>query len=478
MADFGFVGAAYQAPSIYQNASECINFYTEVDATKQEPERGTIALYPTPGLLRKLQLDAAEVRGMYVLPGGQSMLAICGASVYIIGANFTSTLIGSLNTSAGQIGMADNGISIYIGDGPNRYSYNIASQLLATIAPSDGGFSGSSAVSYVDDFFVYNNPATNQWGATSPLSTVSPNLSFSSKDSGSGNLVTLIADHREVFLLGERDTERWVNVGSFPFPFQRIPGASIQHGCAAKYSVKRLGESIAFLSQDDRGQAVVVQMQGYQPKRISTHAVENDINTGVISDAVAYTYQLEGHEFYVLNFPSQDKTWVYDLATSAWHKRASRDDLNNLHRHRGNCSAVFQGLVLVGDYANGKIYSLDAKTYTDDGVAILRMRRCMHLTHELKRIYHHSLQIQFQPGVGLETGQGSDPQVMLRWSDDGASTWSQYYPLKIGKTGAYRNRAVKRVLGAARDRVYEVTITDPVNAVIISAELQTSEGSN
>jgi hypothetical protein len=175
-----------------------------------------------------------------------------------------------------------------------------------------------------------------------------------------------------------------------------------------------------------------------------------------------------------MNLPTQDKTWVYDLATQLWHKRAYRDALNVLHRHRSNCAATFQGLNIVGDYENGLVYALDRSTYTDNGAAILRMRRCHHITDELKRVYYEELQIQFQPGVGLATGQGSDPQMMLRWSNDGGSTWSSYYPIAIGKIGKYKNRAIKRRLGEARDRVFEVTITDPVNAVIVSANLITS----
>lgn len=480
MADFtGFVGSAYQAPSIYQDAQECINWYLETDPTKPQESRGVQALYPTPGLLMKFQFaNVAEVRCMYALPGGASMLAVCGNKLYLVSAAFVATAVGTLATTAGQVSISDNRISAYIVDGSNRYSYTIASNVFATISPSDGAFTGADRVDYCDNFFVYNMPGSNQWAATGALSTVTPALSFSSKDSSPDNIVTLIVDHREVFLIGEKTTERWVNVGSFPFPFQRIPGTSTQHGCVAKNSIARLGESVCWLSQDGRGQAIVIMMAGYTPQRKSTHAVENDIFGGVIKDAIAYTYQQAGHEFYVLTFPTQDKTWVYDLATDTWHKRAYRDNLNILHRHWSNCQVVFQGLNLVGDYANGRVYSLDLNTYTDNGQPILRLRRTPHLTSSLKRIFYDFLQVQFQPGVGLSTGQGSSPQMMLRWSDDGASTWSAYNAVAIGAIGAFKNRAIKRRMGWARDRVYEVSITDPVRAVIISAELQTSSGSS
>lgn len=481
MADFaGFVGPAYKAPSVYQDAQECINWYVEIDPTKEDGARGKNALYPTPGLIQQIQLNIAEVRGMYSKAGGNTLYIVCGSTLYSVNSSLVATSIGSLASSSGQVSMneqtASNGstLALFISDGANRYVYTYSTSALATVR--DGGFTGAGKVDYVDGFVVYNNPGTNQWGCTSFEATSSQALSYAIKASAADNIVTLITDHREVFLLGEKTTEVWVNVGAFPFPFDIVPGTSIQHGCAAKYSVAKLAESIAWLSQDTRGQAIVINLAGYQPKRISTHAVENDIGSGVINDAIAYTYQQGGHEFYVLTFPTQDKTWVYDLSTQEWHKRASRDSMNVLHRHWSNCHAVFQGLSLVGDYANGKIYALDRNTYTDNGTAIQRLRRTPHMTDGLNRVFYEHLQVQFAPGVGLVTGQGSAPQIMLRWSDDGGSTWSSYYFLPIGKIGEFKNRAIKRKMGWARDRVYEVSITDPVNAVLVSAELIASKG--
>ena len=479
MADFaGFVGPAYSARSIYQDDQELINWYIEIDPLKEEGERGRSTLYPTPGLTQQLNLGtSAEVRGMYVPFGGTTLYVVSGNTLFSVNSSFLATAIGTLGTNSTPVSMVDNRICLYIVDGSNRYTYTYATGVFTNVGTSDGGFIGANKVDYVDDFIVYNCPNNNQWGCTSPLSGVSPNLSFSSKDSSPDNIVSLIADHRQILLIGETTTEQWINVGSFPFPFQRIPGTSMQHGCAAQNSVTLLGESTAWLACDLSGSPVVIHMVGYQPQRISTHAVENDISNGMtVSDAIGFRYRENGHEFYMLTFPTQDKTWCYDLATQEWHKRASIDTLNIMHRHRANCFAYFQGLNLVGDFSNGLIYSLDKNNYTDNGNPILRLRRAPHITNGLNRVFHESLQIQFQPGVGLVTGQGSIPKCMLRWSNDGGSTYSNPYFINIGAIGQYRNRAIKKQLGLARDRIYEVSITDPVFAAIISAELTISTG--
>ena len=137
---------------------------------------------------------------------------------------------------------------------------------------------------------------------------------------------------------------------------------------------------------------------------------------------------------------------------------------------------IFQEIILVGDYQNGSIYQLSLQTFTENGATLPRIRRCPHLTSDLKRQFFDDLQIQFQPGIGLSSGQGSIPKAMLRWSDDGGSTWSGEHWANIGRQGKYKNRAIWRRLGYARDRIFEVVVTDPVYAVVISANLNASVG--
>lgn len=484
--DFGFVGPSYVAASIYQDDQECINWFPEVDKNKKaesviaQDKRGVIALYPTPGLLLKVTLATGQpVRALWTIPGGATLLAVCGSGFYTVSAFFSATLVGTLSSTNGPVSMTDNGTSAYLVDGPNRYSYTFATGVFAQIAATDGAFTGGTMVDIVDNFLVYNNPGTQQFGNTNASSTVSGALNFSSADSSPDQLVSLIVVSREVFFLKEKVVEVWGDAGSFPVPFARISGTNMQHGCAAPFSVARLGEGAAWLSQDTRGNRVVVRTNGYSPLRISTHAVEQAIgNYGTFADAIAYTYQQAGHEFYVLTFPSADATWVYDLATDMWHKRAWRDANNVLHRHRSNCCAVFQGQVIVGDYANGNLYAFSNSNYTDNGDLIPCIRRCPHLTTDLKNQFFHDLQLQFQPGVGLQTGQGTNPQAMLKWSDDGGSTWSNEHWTTIGLVGKYKNRAIWRRLGWARDRIFEVAVTDPVYRTIISANLNASVGAH
>lgn len=484
MPDFGFVGEAYSALSPTQDAQELVNWYPEVDRTKSPEERGVVALYPTPGFIAKTFFgDNLEVRGLWPQPSGQALYGVAGNKLFVLGINFTGFVVGALATSSGPLSMSDNGSSLFLADGLNRYAYTWGTGVFQVLI--DGAFTGADVVDMIDNYVVYNEPGTNVWGCTDIASTTSGGLNFGRKDSASDNIVSLIVNNREVFLLGERTSEVWVDAGLFPFPFQKLAGTNMQHGCAAKHSVARLGDSFAWLSRDDRGAGVVVRMNGYTPERVSTFAIESAIQGySRIDDAIGISYQQEGHEFYILTFPTADITWCYDLTTQLWHRRASRDDLNVLHRERTNCAAYFGGFNLFGDYSRGFMYASSLSAFTDYkesglelGNPIQRIRRCRHLTADLKRIFYHDLQIQFQPGVGTATGDGSDPKAMMRYSDDGGFTWSIERWAKIGQTGEYKNRCRwPGPLGSSRDRIFEVSITDPVFAPIISANLNWSEG--
>jgi len=487
MPDFGFVGASYEAPSIYQDAQECINFFPEIDPVKPPGERGVVALYPTPGLIEKTQLLPAEVRGMRALSGGQYLVAVAGTNVYSVNTSWAATLIGTLTTSTGYVSITDNimtgdGLTAYIVDGVNRYTWVAATNTFATLPSTDGAWQGATVCDVIDGYVVYNQPGTQNWANTDLDSRLSTTALYGTKNGAPDPIVSLWCDHRQVYLLGEKTTEIWVDVGgTIPsittFPFQRISGTMIQHGIAAPFSAARFSESMMFVGRDDRGTATIGMINGYEYVRLSTHAVENSIQEVYVGNAVAFTQQIRGHEMYVVTFPDADLTWVYDFQTKLWHKWLSWEN-GEFHRHRANCGTFFNGHNIIGDYENGKIYEVDTETYTDNGNTIRRLRRCPHLVSDLQRFYFHELQIQFQPGVGLVNGQGSDPEAMLRWSNDGGSTYSSEHWTSIGKIGAYKNRAIWRRLGYARDRVFEVVVTDPVKAVIVSANLKASVGDN
>jgi hypothetical protein len=334
---------------------------------------------------------------------------------------------------------------------------------------------------FIEGFLSVNQGGSRSWQTTgpAPYSILFPGLFQSLKDSSSDNLVTMMENNREAWLIGERTSEVWFNSGGTNFSFSRIPGVGPQIGCAAVHSIARAGTQLCWLGRNEQGQNIVVVTSQYSWVKISTPAIDYEIaQYPVISDAIGYAYEEGGELFYVLTFPTADVTWVFDFTAAqvnpsiAWHQRASYDPNAGLfHRHRSNCFMDFGDIRLVGDYQSGQIHQMSRQFYTDAGNPIRRVRRTPHmwLKATRERMFFSQLQVEFTPGVGLQVGQGSNPQVMMRYSDDGGFTWSNEYWTTIGMAGNTKNRAIWRRLGQARDRVWEVNFTEPVPSDIIGA---------
>jgi hypothetical protein len=376
----------------------------------------------------------------------------------------------------GPVSMADNGTQLFVAVNPQGYIYNVSTDVFQQITDPD--FPGAVTVGYIDGYFVFNEPNSQKIWVTSLLdgTQVDP-LEFTSAEGNPDNVVAIFVDHREVWVYGTNSTEVWYNAGLIDFPLARIQGAFNELGCAAPYSVAKMDNQIYWLGKDARGQGMVFRASGYMGQRISTHAIEWQMQEYPdLSDAVGYTYQQDGHSFYVLNFPTANTTWVFDVATGAWHERASFAN-GQFNRHRGNSQMFFNATTVIGDFQNGKIYAFDLNTYSDDGEPQKWLRSWRALptgANNLARTVQHSMQLDCESGVGLNTGQGSDPQVMLRWSDDGGHTWSNEHWKSMGQIGRTATRTIWRRLGATmkiRDRVYEVSGTDPVRIYIMGAEL-------
>lgn len=468
MAQFPFVGASYTARSKAFDAQRCVNLYPEVSQSGPAPSKSVMALIGTPGLALWAALAGGGVRGLIKFNASYAV-AVAGSNVYRVSTDASSVLIGIIPQSSTPVGMASNGQVIMLVTGPAGYVIDPVALTLQQI--SDESFVGADTVDFIDGYFVFNQPGTGKFQITNLYSTSIDPLDFATAEGAPDNLVSLIVDHRELWLFGETSTEVWFNSGNPDFPFERIQGAFIEQGCAAAFSVAKMDNTVFWLASDGRGQGTVQRAAGYQPQRISTHALEYAIASySRIDDAIAYTYQQEGHSFYVLNFPTAGKTWAFDASTGLWHERAWRNPADGvMGRQRAQCQMAFAGKTIVGDWETGKLYRLDLDTFTDNGDAIPRIRACPHLAADYRWQFFSALQIDMEAGVGTLSGQGSTPQAMLRWSDDGGFTWSTEMWAKLGRIGERRTRVRWRRLGKSRDRVFEVTITDPVKVVIIGA---------
>ena len=477
------LGSSYVARSVNAADSRMVNLFPEI-----VPESGKEPAFLTraPGLTFQLTIGNGPIRGMWQM--GANLYIVSGDALYQMQPDYTLTNVGTVYNDGNPVSMTDSLSSLdgtrilFVACNGPSYFYTVDSFGAGTFAQiTYAGFPGAVTVGYLDGYFIFNEPdSQNIWIMDSQSPSSFSALDFRRAEGSNDNVVGLIVNHQEIWIFGTNSTEVWYNNHDPRYPFGPIQGSFNEIGCASPYSIAKMDNTVFWLSSDARGQGIVYKARGYIGERISTHAVEWQIQQyGDLSNALAYTYQQDGHAFYVLVFPDQDTTWVYDVSTQAWHERCGFVD-GSFTRHRGNCQAFFNNLMLIGDYSNGSIYKYDLDSYADDGGTQKWLRSWRALApdaNNLNRAAHHSLQIDCESGVGLVSGQGSDPQMILRWSDDGGHTWSNERWASMGAIGGYSTRVIWRRLGMTmklRDRVYEISGTDPVKVVILGAELHSS----
>lgn len=467
---FPFVGPAYRTRSSIFNSEDLYNMYCERGGPTS---RAPLSYIGTPGLALWTTLASVSgIRGMKVFNSAYAVVVSYDQAWRVdVNANFIS--LGVIAPGYTPVSMATNGINMMLVTGDQGYVIDPLAGTLTQITDAD--FVGADTVDFCDGYYLWNQPGTGRFQISSIYGTDIDALDFATAEGAPDLLLSLLVDHREIWLFGENTTEVFFNSGNTDFPFERIPGAFIEQGCAAKFSPAKLDNSVVWLAKDERGQGTVQKANGYAPVRISTYAVEFDIaqmaKTSRIDDAIAFSYTQEGHSFYVLNFPTAGKTWVFDAAENLWHRRCYRNPITNAKEQiRAQTQMQFAGKTIVGDRTGGQLYIYDLDTYSDNGVAIPRIRITPHIVDpDNKMQFFFYLEVDIEAGVGTENGTGIDPQGVLRWSDDGGKTWSPEMRRSLGKVGEYRRRCRFPKLGKARDRVYEFTITDPVKVVIVGA---------
>ncbi len=462
---------SYSARSTKQNAQSLINMYAVQDTAGGKTD---LALYPTPGLLLFANASGNLVRGM--LENRNTVYLVKDNKFGTLNSSGTFTEKGTLNTTTGRVSLAATFDEVLIATGSTAYHYKISTDTFSTV--SDGDFPANCAwVMAQDEYFFALQPSTD----TFYLSALSDGTSWSATDFASAevkadNLVSAISLFTEVWLFGESTTEIWFNTGA-SFPFERQEGAFINYGCAAAHSVAVANNTCFWLSRSKAGQNVVLRADGQIPKVISTDALHQEFDTyTTVSDAFAYAYQQGGHEFYVLTFPTANKTWVYDITTSLWHERNSINTAAIAQpaytRHRANAYAFLAGKHLVGDYVSGKIFELHSSTYVDDSTRIIQRQIVTPtMSNDGKLLSVNSLELFFESGVGLSSGQGSDPMIDLEVSRDGGFTWGNVRTRSLGAMGSYRQRAKWDRLGTSRDFTFRFTVTDPVEVIVIGATI-------
>lgn len=461
---------SYKALSGLASSERLVNCYSEPNPITS-PFKNSV--YGTPGL--KVWKDTANpfpILGMRVM-GENLYVVVKDGNVYKIDSTKTMTSLGSIAVQLENVIMTDNGtqVTILTDTGQAYYCTSTAGSLTQI---TDGDYELSDSVATLDGYTVFTKQQARQFQWSDINNTASYQaLNFQTVEANSSNIVRVAANNLELWFFKEDITEVYYDSGRPGYIFDRKEGVFIQKGCAAKLSVSSLDGSFFFLGNDK----IVYQTIGYQLIPISTFPITQEIERyTTISDAISFCYTQGGHKFYCLTFPSEGATWEYDISTKLWHERQSTNLAGRQDRWKANCFAMFAGKNLIGDFETGTIYEMDEGTYTENGTPIIRTVITSTVFQNYGRATLQRFLLAMDTGVGIVTGQGSDPQLMLKVSTDGGKTYSfeQWQP--IGAQGNYFTEVFWTSLGFGRSAIFEVSMSDPVKFAIVGAFLDAQLG--
>jgi hypothetical protein len=465
------VGPSYQMEAVSFDAQRCVNLYAI--ASESGTSKSVAALRSVSGLLEFATIGGGPIRGG--IESSNRAFFVSGTQFYELFEDGTSTLRGTLLTATARCQLEENPTQIMIIDNMYGYIFNKTTNTFTKI--TDVNFPIPSSLTFQDGYFGVTKADSAEWYVSSLNDGLTwAALDFTTVEGSPDNLVAIKSDKSNIWAFGTKSTEVYQNTGALAFPFQKIIGAYIETGAAAKDTIKTLNNTLYWLGSDENGDKIVWRAEGYNAVRVSTQAIEKKISEGNnIGDSYAWVYHERGHAFYVLQIKGLNTTLVMDVATNLWHERVYRNPQTGAEeQHRGACHVFFDTIHLVGDRETNQIFRMSLEIYDDNGNPMVKERITPHYAQEKRMITHAQLELDMEVGVGLQSGQGSNPQVMLQYSDDGGHTWSSELYKDLGAVGKYRTRVKWNKLGQSRDRVYKVRVSDPVFVQINEAVLNGS----
>lgn len=457
---------SYQLRSEQASTSRLVNCYIEpLPADSPNPA----LLTRSPGLESWTTVGAGPIQGMHVDHG--LLYVVSNGVLYSVTTAGTATSRGTVGSST-EIDMDSNVNAVVVVSPPDAFHYTPATTTFAQITDTDFTTRGAGDVEHVDGFMMFREPDSARF-FSSDLNSVSAfdALMFATAEGAADTLVGMKVDHRQVVLFGEKSIELWENTGISGFPFERSVNGFIEIGCINGKTAAKLDNSVLWVADD----YTVRRLEGLTPVRVSTHAVEQWLKGVTLASLRAYTYAHEGHFFYMLRAP--EGAFFYDITVSApgqhiWHERQTfgEDTWNWAY------PVSFAGKVLVGSTTSNVIAELDPDDFEELDDTMRMEWTYMPVYVEGRRAFHDRIELVLEVGVGPE--DGTDPEIMLEFSDDAGQNWLSL-PNTLGAVGSFRRRVHWDGLGSCSSphgRVYRAAVSDPVRVTLVDTLLEVRGG--
>jgi len=420
--------------------------------------RNTVALVGSMGSAEFTSTSMGVCRGAHPDQIGSFAYFVSGQSIYRVNDAGAAIDLGTI-PGAGRVSIVFDGTNLIVFNGTaTGYYLNTSTNTLSTVALPAVAYTGTT----LDGFIIFSSDNQRWYVSTVNDSDNWDALDFASAGKSPDDLVAIWEDHSELILFGEKTIEPWFNGGEVDFTFSQNTAGIIERGLGARFSVAKEDNTLFFVGED----ALVYRMQGYQAARISDEGVETTLSDiaaqGQLNTCFAFTYVEHGAKFYQLTFPNV-VTLVYNIQTGEWH--TLKHWQLETHHAQAYCRAFNKHLI---GTTFGKVYELNRSYYSDGDQPLRRLRRTAVVSSDDRLINWKKIKFIMEYGTTpVLTGQGSDPLMVVRWSDNFGRTFSNERHLSLGSTGDYEAKAIARNCGKSRARMFEFYVTDPVPFILI-----------
>lgn len=472
--------------NMYSEAGKSSNLFISDKYGVQDPIENTITYYGFPGIQFLRTVGTGVIRGQIEHSG--KLYVVSGTGVYSITTGGTVTLEGSIDTSIGRVSMASNGsfgnqVAIVDGVTAKIWIYNSVTDVFTAVVLPVGTFSTTniipSHVVYIDGYFIINEVGFGQFYISDVFDgLIWSVLASANAERDPDNVVGIAATHKELYLIGQYTTEPWYNSGA-EFPFDPIPNIFIEYGALANRSITTVDGKLLFLAQTREGSRQVILVENGKEEVISTHPIEFQLGTYTSpQDAYGFSLKVNKHVFYILSFPTDRKTWVYNLTEKRWLELESFYPLDAINGEwRGAFATNFNNQIVVSSGVDSRQYMLKDNEYKDDSIAFKRTIVSKVFESDRDPIFFNKIDIYLEHGKGLPpTQQGDNPVITLDWSDDGGRTWSNVRIDYAGKIGEYTRVVRFNALGSSNNRIFRISMADPIKWVIVGIYVDIEKG--
>lgn len=448
----------------YEHRSEAFSIQKTMNLIPQGELTGAAesSLTTWPGCTAFVSLTGSD-RGMTVFKN--ELYKVNSNDLLKITADGTTTNLGTI-AGSNRCVFANDGTNLIITTGDKGYQLTGTSLIEIT----DPDFQNGNSVTYLNQQMIYDgNGGQFQVSDVGDPDSHQPN-NFATAESAPDDTIRVFAFRERVYIFGEKSVETWYNSGTGNPPFARLNGGTMNVGLAAIHSVDSTDDFCYFLGDDRR----VYRFSSHQPQNITSIAVSHQIDLlGDVSDAVGGIARIEGQSFYVLTFPSGNKTFAFNEQSGAWFNLSTGADEQ---RYIGESYAEVYGKRLIADKASGSVLELDLDAFDDNGQVKIQERVFGPINGTVlgapgERVLMSWVDIVMQTGVGLITGQGVNPQLMVSGSFDGGKTFTGIDDVLIGRQGDGRIKARWDHTESFYDLFIKIRCSDPVFLSIFSASI-------